>query len=81
MGIEEFMMYYGQQELQKLQKEEMGRLVTEGEYDINEGLDIGGGLLNEDFLTDEEDGGRHSALNTNRRSRIKGTGVDIDEIK
>eukprot|EP00347_Sterkiella_histriomuscorum_P007817 403347449 len=75
MGIEEFMMYYGQQELQKLQKEEMAKLVTEGEVDINDGLNIGGGLLDDEFLTDEDEGN-----NFGRKSKGAGD-IDIDDLK
>ena len=45
MGIEEFMMYYGQQELQKLQKEEMLKFDPENTVSP---------ILGDEFISDEE---------------------------
>ena len=47
MGIEEFMMYYGQQELQKIQKEEHLLLMQQ----VSEGLQFE--LIDEDYDDDE----------------------------
>ena len=72
MGIEEFMMYYGQQELQKIQKEELkNHMVTEEEVGYGD-MNIGGGLLGDNFLTDDDEtsGGRKSTLGADA--------VDID---
>ena len=53
----------------------MAKLVTEGEVDINDGLNIGGGLLDDEFLTDEDDGN-----NFGRKSKGAGD-IDIDDLK
>jgi len=71
MGIEEFMMYYGQQELQKIQKEELMKVHTDEGDDF---LTIGGGLLDNDFLSEDEDGGFC------RKSKGPAD-IDIDELK
>lgn len=54
----------------------MAKLVTEGDMDINDGLNIGGGLLNEEFLTDEDDSGN----NYGRKSK-GAQDIDIDDLK
>ncbi|CDW88775.1 UNKNOWN [Stylonychia lemnae] len=71
MGIEEFMMYYGQQELQKIQKEEM--LNAEEVEDETRRLSIGKGLLGDGFITQttEED-----EVGQTRRSN-----VNIEKLK
>ena len=74
MGIEEFMMYYGQQELQKIQKEELkNHIVTEEDVGYGD-MNIGGGLLGDNFLTDDDEtsGGRKSTLGADA--------VDIDQL-
>jgi hypothetical protein len=73
MGIEEFMMYYGQQELQKIQKEEMKNLATD-ESGRNSDLQIGGGLLSEDFLSDDDE-------SPEGRKSMNPNDIDVDELK
>lgn len=47
MGIEEFMMYYGQQELTKLQKQEMMNLEDGVDHDLFSGIETGDGKEDE----------------------------------